>query len=103
VAGAVRTVDKTAKTVGLKTADGTEETFKYSEKTTVHGAHDVGKAAQKGALDTYFAGKVGTHVVVRYTVKGADKTANSVEDRPENDDEECAREVPIESGPMTLF
>lgn len=37
-------------------------------------------AAKSGALDTYFAGKEGTQVIVRYTVKGADKTASSVDD-----------------------
>lgn len=80
VAGAVTKVDKSAKTIGVKTADGTEEVFKYTEKTTVHGSKDVAKGVKTGALDTYFAGKEGTHVVVRYTVKGADKTASAVDD-----------------------
>jgi hypothetical protein len=80
VAGAVTTVDKSAKTIGVKTADGTEEVFKYTEKTTVRGAHGVAKGAKAGAMDTYFAGKEGTHVIVRYSTKGADKMASSVED-----------------------
>ena len=80
VAGAVTTVDKTAKTIAIKTADGTEEVFKYTENTSVRGAKDAAHATKKGALDTYFAGKEGTHVIVRYTVKGADKTANAVDD-----------------------
>lgn len=80
VSGAVTKVDKDAKTIGVKTADGTEHVFHYSEKTTVRGAKDAGKGVKTGAVDTYFAGKEGTHVVVRYTEKGAEKTADSVDD-----------------------
>jgi hypothetical protein len=80
VSGAVTKVDKEAKTIAVKTADGTEHVFHYSEKTAIRGAHDTAKGAKAGAMDTYFAGKEGTHVIVRYTEKGADKTASSVDD-----------------------
>jgi hypothetical protein len=80
VSGAVTKIDKDAKTIAVKTADGTEHVFHYTEKTAIHGAHDAGKAVKAGAVDTYFDGKEGTHVVVRYTEKGADKTASSVDD-----------------------
>jgi hypothetical protein len=80
VAGGVTKVDKEAKTIAVKTADGTEHVFHYTEKTTVRGAHATAKDVKTGALDTYFAGKEGTHVIVRYTEKGADKTASSVDD-----------------------
>jgi NADH dehydrogenase FAD-containing subunit len=80
VSGAVTKIDKDAKTIAVKTADGTEHVFHYTEKSTIRGAHDATKAAKAGAVDTYFAGKEGTHVVVRYTEKGADKTASSVDD-----------------------
>jgi hypothetical protein len=80
VSGAVTKVDKDAKTIAVKTADGTEHVFHYTEKTTVRGARDAGKEAKTGAVDTYFKGKEGSHVVVRYTEKGADKTAASVDD-----------------------
>jgi len=75
VDGVVKKVDSTAKTVTVATADGTEHVFKYTEKTTVHGAEAMGKTVKVGAVDTYFKGKEGTEVMVRYIGKGADKTA----------------------------
>lgn len=80
VSGALTKIDKEAKTIGVKTADGTEHVFHYTEKTTVRDAHATAKGVKAGAMDTYFSGKEGTHVVVRYTEKGADKTAASVDD-----------------------
>lgn len=80
VSGAVTKIDSDAKTIAVKTADGTEQVFHYTEKTTVRGAHDAAKEVKAGAVDTYFKGKEGTHVVVRYTEKGADKSAASVDD-----------------------
>jgi hypothetical protein len=80
VAGSVTKVDKAAKTIAVKTADGSEEVFHYTEATAVRGSRDTADGAKTGALDTYFRGKEGTHLIVRYTVKGADKTAGSVED-----------------------
>jgi hypothetical protein len=46
-------VDATAKTIAVKTTDGTEEVFKYTAKTGVHGATDTKDAAKTGAVDTY--------------------------------------------------
>lgn len=80
VAGAVTKVDKTAKTIAIKTADGTEHVFKFTERTAIRTSTEAAQGAKTGALDTYFAGKEGTHVVVRYIGKGADKTATVVED-----------------------
>jgi lipopolysaccharide export system protein LptA len=76
VTGVMTRVDSTAKTVAVKTADGTEEVFKFTGKTVVRGAD----GAKAGAVDTYLAGKEGTHVVVRYTDKGAEKTATGIDD-----------------------
>jgi|SRR5579862_614122 len=75
-AGVLTRVDSKAKTIAIKTADGTEEVFKFTGKTAVRG----GEAAKAGAVDTYLAGKEGTHVVVRYTEEGSEKTATGVED-----------------------
>lgn len=80
VTGAVTKVDATAKTIAVKTADGSEEVFKYTEKTSVRGAKSAGDATKTAAVDTYMAGKEGTQVVVRYVGKGADKTAIGVKD-----------------------
>lgn len=80
LSGVVTKVDKHAKTIGVKTADGTEHVFKYTEKTGIHGVKEGDKGVKTGALDTYFAGKEGTQVTVRYTRKGADEVAMGVDD-----------------------
>jgi len=80
VAGAVTRVDKTGKTIAIKAADGSEQIFRFTEHTAIRTSVEAAKGAKMGALDTYFAGKEGTRVVVRYMGKGADKTATMVED-----------------------
>jgi hypothetical protein len=72
ITGTLDKVDSGAKTIGVKTADGTVETMKFSEKTTVHGLKDAGKGAD-------LAGKEGGHVIVHTAGEGGDKTAHSVE------------------------
>jgi len=72
IIGSIETVDKTAKTVAVKTADGTVEIIKWTGKTTVRGLKDGAKAVD-------FAGHEGAHVVVHYTVKGSEKTAHVIE------------------------
>jgi hypothetical protein len=80
VAGVVTKVDSAAKTIAVKTADGTEHVFKFTEKTTVHAAHETAAGVKAGSVDTYMAGKEGTHAVIHYTGEGADQTAVHVED-----------------------
>ena len=75
-AGVISRVDSGAKKIAVKTADGTEEVFKFTGKTAIHAA----KGVKTGVADSYLAGKEGTHVVVRYTGEGADKTAVAVDD-----------------------
>lgn len=72
VTGTVEKVDTGGKTVTVKTADGTVETVKYTDQTTVHGLKDAGKAAD-------LSGKEGGHVIVHATGEGADKTAHSID------------------------
>jgi hypothetical protein len=72
VSGTVEKVDAGAKTIAVKTADGTVETVKFTEKTTVHGLKDGAKGAD-------LVGKEGGHVIVHTTGEGAEKTAHSVE------------------------
>lgn len=74
--GVVTRVDSAAKKIAVKTADGAEEIFKFTGKTAVHAA----KGAKTGAVDTYLAGKEGTHVVVHYTEEAGEKTAVAVDD-----------------------
>jgi hypothetical protein len=71
VEATVKKVDAGTKVVVVKAADGTEHTFKVIGRTTVHGADAVGK----GSVDAFHGLKEGDDVVVHYTVKGTDKTA----------------------------
>ena len=80
VAGTVTKVDSKAKTIVVKTADGAEEAFKFTGHTAMRAAKGGGELAKKGSVDTYLAGKEGTHVVVRYSGEGAEKTATAVDD-----------------------
>jgi hypothetical protein len=72
ITGTVEKVDSGAKTIAVKTADGTVETVKFTEKTTVHGLKDGAKGAD-------LAGKEGGHVIVHTVGEGSEKTAHSVE------------------------
>jgi hypothetical protein len=70
VTGVVSKVDDGAKTVVVKTADGTEHTFHFVKRSTVHGAEDTGK----GAEDAFHGLKEGSEVAVHYTAKGGVET-----------------------------
>jgi arginine repressor len=65
--GTVKKVDKTTKTIVVKTADGTEHTIKVTGDTTV-----------KGTKEGFDGLKEGTEVVARTTGKGVDETAVDV-------------------------
>lgn len=109
ISGVVKSVDKGTKTFVVKTADGTEHTFKWTDKTVVKGSKDVakgtedtskdvvkgtddagkdvakgtedtGKDIDKGSVDTYMGAKKGAKVTVKYTEKGGEKTAVGVKD-----------------------
>jgi hypothetical protein len=75
VVATVKTVDKGTKTVVVKTADGVEHSFHFVGRTVAHGA----EATAKGSKDAFEGMKEGDDVVVHYTVKGADKTAEEVD------------------------
>jgi hypothetical protein len=72
ITGTLDKVDSAGKTIAVKTAEGTVETAKFTDKTTVHGLGDAAKASD-------LAGKEGGHVIVHTTGEGADKTAHSLE------------------------
>jgi hypothetical protein len=75
VVGTVKAVDKGAKTVVVKTGEGTEHTFHFLGRTIAHGA----EATAKGSKDAFEGMKEGDSVVVHYTEKGAVKTAEEVD------------------------
>jgi len=80
VRGVVKSVDKDTKTFVVKTADGTEHTMKWTDKTVVKGTKDAGKGIEKGGVDTYLGAKKGGEVSVDYTEKAGEKTATGVKD-----------------------
>jgi len=69
VKGVVKSVDKDSKTMVVKTADGTEHTIKWTDKTTVAGGKELGKDIAEGSK-----------VSVKYTEKSGEKTAVGVKD-----------------------
>jgi hypothetical protein len=75
VEGTVKKVDAGTKTVVVKAADGTEHTVHFASKTAVHGWD----ASEAGAKDGMHGVKEGSHVVVHYTVKGTEKTAQEMD------------------------
>ena len=80
VSGIVKSVDKTTKTMVVKTSDGTEHTIKWTDKTTVKGVDATGKGIAAGSADTYDGLKEGAKVSVKYTEKGGEKTAVAIKD-----------------------
>ena len=75
VSGTVTKVDSATKTVVVKSADGTEHTFHFAERTTVQGAD----ASAAGAKDTFHGVKEGSEVVVHYSKKGTEETAEEID------------------------
>ncbi len=75
VSGTVKKIDAGTKTVVVKTADGTEETYHYAKKTTVHGAEDTAA----GTKDALHGLKEGSEVAVHYTAKGTEKSAVEID------------------------
>src|SRR5207237_3276904 len=75
VEGSVTRIDAAGKTVTVKTADGTEHTFRIAGRTTVHTAEATSEAA-KGSMHGL---KEGSDVVVHYTKHGSEETAEEID------------------------
>ena len=73
--GTIQKVNAAAKVMVVKTADGTEHTFHFLESTAVHGAQDLPRGVKSGVGDL----KEGASVVVHYTSKGSEETADEVD------------------------
>jgi hypothetical protein len=71
VHGTIAKVDRAAKTVVVKTADGTEHTLHFVGKTTVRGAD----LTAEGAKESFHGLKEGAEVVAHYTKRGGKDTA----------------------------
>ena len=75
VHGTITKVDSGAKTIAVKTKDGTEHTIHVVDNTAVRG----GEATAEGAKDSMHGLKEGSEVVAHYTVKGGEETATEVD------------------------
>jgi hypothetical protein len=73
--GVVLKMDAGAKTVVVKTAEGTEHTLHFLKRSAVHGAD----ATAEGAKDAFHGLKEGSEVAVHYTAKGSVETAEEVD------------------------
>ena len=80
LSGIVKSVDKGTKTMVVKTADGTEQTIKWTDKTAVEGAKGAGKGVADASAATYDGAKEGAKVTVKYTEKGGEKTAVAIKE-----------------------
>ena len=75
VVGEVLKLDAIARTVVVKSADGTSHAFRFLERTAVHGGRDVAA----GSKDVFRGLREGSQVAVHYTVKGTEETAEEVD------------------------
>jgi hypothetical protein len=73
--GVVTKIDRTAKTIAVKTADGTEHTMHLVGRTVVHGGQETYKGAEGAARGV----QEGSQVVVHYTKQGTDETAEEID------------------------
>jgi Cu/Ag efflux protein CusF len=74
--GTVKRIEADTKTIIIRTADGIEESFRFTGRTAVHGAE---MAAHKTG-EALHGLKEGSEVAVHYSTKGAEKTANEIDD-----------------------
>jgi hypothetical protein len=73
--GTVTKIDKAAKTIAIKTADGTEHVFHWAKDTTVHGV----RASDVAAKDSWHGLKEGSEVVAHTTKRGTQDTAVEID------------------------
>jgi hypothetical protein len=72
--GTITKLDSTAKTMVIKTKDGTEHTVHFADKTVVWGADKTAA----GAKDAFKGLSEGSEVIVHYSEKGGQDTATVV-------------------------
>ena len=73
--GQIEKIDSTAKTILVKTQDGTEHTFHLVQRTAIQG----GEATSSTAKDSFHGLKEGAQVAVHFTAKGKDETAEEID------------------------
>lgn len=73
--GTITRIDKTAKTIAIKTEDGTEHVFHWTKDTTVHGV----QATDAAATDSWYGLKEGSEVVAHSSERGTEDTAVEID------------------------
>jgi hypothetical protein len=75
VHGTIKKVDASTRTIVLRTADGTEHTLHFLDKTAIHGVN----ASEEAARDSWHGLKTDTEVVAHYTTRGTEDTALEID------------------------
>jgi len=75
IKGTMTKIDRSAKTAVVKVADGTEHIVHFVGRTTVHGVEKSAAYAE----DAFHGLREGYSVVVHYTAKGTEDTAEEVD------------------------
>ena len=78
--GTITKIDKAAKTIAIKTADGTEHVFHLADNATVHGV----RASDLAAKDSWRGLKEGSDVVAHSTKRGTEDTAVEIDKLGDN-------------------
>jgi hypothetical protein len=78
--GTITKIDKAAKTMAIKTADGTEHVFHLADNTAVHGV----RASDVAAKDSWRGLKEGSEVVAHSTERGSEDTAVEIDKLGDN-------------------
>jgi len=73
--GIITKIDRAARTVAVKTADGAEHVFHWTKGTAVHGV----RASDVAAKDSWHGLKAGSEVVAHSTKRGTEDTAVEVD------------------------
>lgn len=73
--GTISRIDSAAKTIAIKTADGSEHVFRWTKATAVHGV----RATDMAAKDSWHGLKEGSEVVAHSVRRGTEDTAVEVD------------------------
>jgi hypothetical protein len=75
VHGRITKIDSASKTIVVRTADGTEHSLRFLDKTAVHGA----RTGAEGGNDSWRGLKEGTEVIAHCTKRGGEDTALEID------------------------
>jgi len=67
--GVVSHIDRGAKTIAVKTADGTEETYRLGSHAVKDAGKDIGEGAEKSGKATVYYTEEGGHKVAHFFKK----------------------------------